>query len=272
MSSVSHNIEDFESLLVSLQSSLGVVVSDEQRGDLVERIEPLLSTYQLDSLASLAASIQGEQSDEMRSEILDVISQGHSNWYLSAEIKTVLQDYVFEQLPEGAKIWIVGCGEGQLAYTVAMEVAEYENRVSSTKNFKLIATDVLQSTVGYAELASYSEQQLDGLSEEYKKLYVAVNANDGSGKIKEKIRQLLSFSQCDLNDDFQSFSPVDLILCPEALVYFSNKVKESVLQRFSERLKPGGIFLAGGNQAGISPVSGLERVEHPAGVFYRQKS
>lgn len=272
MSSVSHNIEDFESLLVTLQNSLGVVVSDEQRGDLVERIEPLLSAHQLDSLASLAASIEGDHAEEIKSEILDALSNGQSSWYLSPEMKRVLHDYIFEQLPENAKIWIVGCGQGQLAYSVAMEVAEYENETGTTKNFELIATDVLQSNIKYAESATYSKQQLDGLSEEYKKLFVTLNAKDGSGKIKEKIRQLLSFRQCDLKDDFQSLEPMDIIICPEALVYFSNSIKESILQRFSDILKPGGIFLAGSNQTIVSLGGGFERVEHPAGVFYRQKS
>jgi len=38
-SAVSHEIDDYESLLVALQNVLGVVVPDEQRSNLVERIE-----------------------------------------------------------------------------------------------------------------------------------------------------------------------------------------------------------------------------------------
>ena len=272
MSSVSHDIEDFESLLLTLQNSLGVVVPDEQRGDLVERIEPLLATHQLDSLASLAASIQADQAEEIKSEVLDAISHGQSSWDLSPEIKSILHGYVFSELSDNARVWIVGCGQGQLAYSVAMEVAAYEQATSTDKNFKLIATDILSDNIKYAESATYSKQQLKGLREEYKKLFVTLDAKDGSGKIKEKIRQSLSFSQYDLNDDFQSLEPVDLIICPETLVYFSNDIKAGILKRLSGLLKAGGIFLAGSNQTIMSSGNGLERVEHPAGIFYRQKS
>jgi len=272
MSSVSHNIEDFESLLVSLQNSLGVVVPDEQRGDLVDRIEPVIAAHQFDSMSSLAASIQDDQAGKIKSEVLDAISHSQSNWELSVEITGVLQNYIFEQLPENARIWIVGCEQGQLAYSIAMEVAEYEHTVGITKNFELVATDVSQSNIKYAEQASYSKQQLNGLSEEYKKMFVTLDTGDGSGKFKDTIRQRLSFSQCDLNDDFQSLKAMDLVICPQALVYFSSEVKASILQRLAGMLKSGGIFLAGNGQVIMSAEDALERVEHPAGIFYRHKS
>ena len=59
MSSIaSHNIDDLESLLVTLQNTLGIIVPDEQRSILLGKIAPLLSIYKLDSFASLAESIE----------------------------------------------------------------------------------------------------------------------------------------------------------------------------------------------------------------------
>lgn len=271
-SAVSHKIDDYESLLVALQSVLGVVVPEAQRSCLVERVEPLLSDYKLDSLASLAESMQGEQADEIRSSVLQAISQRESGWPISPLMLNVLHNYVFAQLPDNAHIWVVGCGQGQLAYSVAMEIAEYESKTGETKNFKLFASDSTQSDIKQAKSASYRAQQVSGLSDRYKKLYTTVNTSGDRWSVKDKIRQKLEFSQCDLTEDFQSMEAMDLIICPEVLVYFSNGVKAGILQQFSTLLKSGGIFLTGSNQA-VTPLSeGFERVEHPAGVFYRQKS
>jgi chemotaxis protein methyltransferase CheR len=275
-SAAPHNIDDYESLLVALQSVFGVVVPDGQRSQLVERIEPLLPIYKLDSLSSLAKSLQVNQADELKSNVLDVISQRQPGWVLSAEMKNVLHNYIIAQLPEKARVWIVGCGQGQLAYAVAMEIAEYEHKNGNAKNLQLFATDVSENDIKQAELAAYSKQQLVGLSEEFKKLYGAVNNKGDKWQVKDRIRQRVTFSQCDLTEDFQSFGKMDLIICPEVLVYFSNGVKAGVLQQFSALLKSGGIFLTGNNQASIplallSSDHGLERVAHPAGVFYRQK-
>jgi chemotaxis methyl-accepting protein methylase len=165
----------------------------------------------------------------------------------------------------------VGCEQGQLAYSVAMEVAKYEYESDKNKNFQLIATDVSQSNINYAQQATYSKQQLSGLSDENKKLFVTLNEKGDYGQVKEKIRQRVNFRQCDLTEDFQSLGPMDLIICPAVLVYFSSDIKAGIFKQFSALLKSGGIFLTDNSQAIMSSVGGLERVEHPAGMFYRKK-
>ena len=271
-SAVSHNIDDYESLLVALQNVLGVVVPEAQRSCLVERVEPLLSDYKLDSLASLAESLQVGQPGELRTSVLEAISQSQSDWALSPLMLDVLHKYVFAQMPENARIWVVGCGQGQLAYAVAMEIAEYENQSGEAKNFQLLASDSSENDIRQADAATYSAQQLSGLSEGYKKMYTTVSAEGDSWSIKDRIRQNTHFSRCDLTEDFQSMAAMDLIICPEILVYYSNGVKAGILKQFSTLLKSGGIFLTGSNQAVTPLADGFERVEHPAGVFYRQKN
>lgn len=270
-SAAPHNIDDYESLLVALQNVLGVVVPDAQRSRLVQRIEPLLLTYHLDSLASLAESLQSGQNSDIKSSVLKTISEYQPSWGLNSVTLKVLHEYVFAQLPANASIWVVGCGQGQTAYGVAMELADFEHKAGETKNMKLFATDSSLDNIKQAESARYNTQQLSGLSAEHFQLYTSVVAPGNDRNIKEKISKNISFSQCDLTEDFQSLAMMDLIICPDILVYFSNGVKAKILKQFSERLNSGGIMLTGIHQ--FVPVdSGLERVEHPAGVFYRQKA
>lgn len=275
-SASSHEIDDYETLLVALQNVLGVVVPDEQRSDLLERIKPLLSTYKFDSLSSLAQGLHSGQAEKghsgMITNVLDVISQRQSSWHLSAELQTLLQNYVFAQLPESARIWVVGCGMGQPAYAVAMEALEYERNSGDSKNFQIVATDISAEYIEHANSATYSELQLAGLRDSYRKLYTTFDESKNEGQIKDKVRQLINFRRCDLKDDFHALGEMDLIICPEVLYYYSNGVKASMLQRFSQQLKSGGIFVAGSNQAVAAFNISMERVVHPAGTFYRQKS
>ncbi len=271
-SALSHSIEDYESLLVAMQNVLGVTVPDAQRSCLLERVDTLLSNYKLDSLVSLAEILQSSQGDEVKTSLLNAISQGHSGWELSPSISRVLHDYVFAQLLENARIWIVGCGQGQSAYALAMQITEYENKSNGNKNLKVFATDIAQGDIQQAESAKYSLQQISGLSEEYKKLYTTPDVTADSFTIKDKIRKNIHFSQCDLTQDFQSLGAMDLIICPEILVYYSNGVKAGILSQFSDLLNSGGIFLTGSSQAVTPFTSNFEQVRHSAGVFYRQKN
>ena len=269
-SAVSHKIDDYESLLVALQDVLGVVVPDEQRSHLVERVEPLLSAYKLDSLADLAKKLQDEESDA-RTDVLDVITQRQSSWTISSEIKNVLHNYILSQLAENARIWVVGCGQGQLAYSIAMEIASFEQKTGKAMNFELVATDLLSVDIKQAERATYSSHQLMALNSEFKKLYVTMDSTAENGQVKKTIRQSVHFSTCDLNSGIPDMGPMDLIICQEALVYFSNGVRAGIVEQFTKLLKSGGILLSGHSQ--VVPVGeGLERVTHPEGIFYRQKS
>lgn len=270
-SAVSHTIDDYESLLVALQNVLGVVVPDAQRSCLVERVEPLLTDYQLDSLATLASQLQQQQADDIRASVLQAISKRHSDWAFSSSVLHILKKYVFAQLPQNARIWVVGSGQGQLAYSVAMEIVEYESNNNVAKEFSILATDNVPGDIKLAEQAVYSASQLSELSELYKRRYTTVDTASGGCKIKDKIRQMLHFTQCDLTQDFQSIEAVDLIICPEILMYYSNGVKAGILQQFSALLKSGRILLVGGSQAVTTFSDGFERVEHPSGIFYRQK-
>ena len=271
-SNASPNPDDFESLLVALQNTLGVVVPDDQRSSLIERMTPLLTSYKLDSLASLARSIEQGQSEEIKSKVLDVVSQTQLSWNLSAEINDSLNNYIFAQLPENARVWIVGCGQGQFAYAVAMAAARYEHNADKIKNLQFFASDVSSADIKYAQNGVYNTQQVKGLSEEFKKLFMSISDDKDKLQVKDKIRDRLNFSQCDLTQDFQSIGQMDLIICPEALAYFSNELKEDVLHQCSDLLNSGGIFLAGNNQLLMSAAAYLERVEHTSGTFYRKKN
>ncbi len=274
---VSHNFDDYESLLVMLQNVLGIVVTDEQRGSLLKRVESLLSSNNLESIAELTKSLNGN--NELKATLLETLSLHHHDWNLPGEIKKSLQDYIFSQLPEKAKICIVGCGQGQLAYSIAMEIAEYENQNAVEKNFQIFATDSLSSNLKTAEAGVYTQQQLDPLCAEYRKRYVVAGDVAGKFKIKNKIRHTVNFLQYNLTADLVSDTKlpdeIDLIVCPEALVYFTSSDKEKITLQLSKMLKSGGVFLTGGSQlllpqAVMSESCSLERVNHSSGDFYRR--
>ena len=268
-SAASLGIDDYEPLLLVLQDELGVVVPEIQRVSLLDRVQILVDEYGLDTFAALAERIRGN--NEIKARLLDVISQRQSSWALSAPVINILRKYVLEQLPKNARVWVVGCGQGQMAYALAMEVAQYEQEAGESKDIQIIATDHSTADIEQAKKAVYTERQLEALKDEYRKLYTAASDNGGDGQIRERITKNLSFSQCSLKEDFSSLGMMDLIICPDVLVYYSNGVKASILGRFAEQLNSGGIFLAGNNQAVVPFSQDFERVEHPAGIFYRKK-
>jgi chemotaxis protein methyltransferase CheR len=267
----SHDIDDLEILLVTLQDTLGIIVPDDQRYVLLKKITPLLSIYKLDSLASLAECIEKNKPETIKAIVFDVVSKAQMNWVLDSEVKEVLSNYIFAQLPNKANVWIVGCGQGQAAYSIAMDSADFEHNNGDDKAIQFIVTDVSATDVEYAELGRYSRLQTANLSEEHTRLYMSVDDKSDELQVKDSIRQKMKFMQYDLSDDTSSFEQMDLIICLDVLAYFSVDVKLRILQQCSDLLKSGGILLTGSSQIFVPSITTLERVEHTSGIFYRKK-
>ncbi len=268
---IAQSTENDESLHLVLKNVLGVIVSDVQRSHLVEKMESLLFQCEFDSLALLVEKLQSGDV-EVRAKVLDVISQRLPDWSLHGEVKNILHKHLFPQLSDKAKIWIAGSGQGQLAYLIMMEIAKYEKKTAANKNFTLLATDVLANDINHAEKATYNLQQLATLHDENRKRFFTVDEKTGSGQIKNEFRQTITFSQCDLTENFQSLGAMDLIICPQVLMYFSKAVKAEIFSQFSDSLKDGGFLLTGDKQSVALLANRFEVVEHPAGVFYRKKT
>ena len=264
----SYTVEDYETLLVALQDVYGIVVPEEQRGMMVQRLVPILPDLQLETLNDLARCLSARDNQQLSDRVLSSLSHYSTGWHLNSELRSLLRDYVFEQQADGARMWVVGCGKGELAWSVAMELDDYEHQNDDTTDISIVASDSLAEDIEKAGSANYNEMELDSLGEGFRQLYFAPADNGNGFMVKNRIRDRVEFSQCDLMKGCQQLGQFDVILCPQVLAYLSNGVRAAALQAFAGMLKPGGILIVG-SQQNVPPGIGLERVNHPAGVFYR---
>lgn len=265
----SYTVEDYQTLLVALQDVYGIVVPEEQRRMMLQRLVPILSDLKLETLNELARCLSARDNQQVSDRVLSSLSHYSTDWHLNSELRSLLRDYVFEQQADGARMWVVGCGQGELAWSVAMELDDYEHQCDNTTDISIVASDSLAQDIEKAGSANYNEMELDSLAEGFRQLYFAPADNGDGYTVKSRIRNRVEFRQCDLMKGCQQLGQFDVILCPEVLAYLSNGVRAAALQAFAGMLKPGGILIAG-SQQNVPPGIGLERVDHPSGVFYRR--
>ncbi len=274
--------DDFQALTLAFQDALGVIITDQQRSSLLVKLERVMHSRGLKSIVQLAEKMRKADECPLNSDVLQAITSAESSWFQFPEISRLLRQYVLDNIAGNAtardcRMWVVGCGDGSLAYSIAMDVAEHNRLKGNARQVSIIATDVSADAVKHAESACYRTSQMHGLGDELRASYMRrhdeVSAPDSpvgeSWEISPKIRQQLSFKQCDVLDDISHIGLVDVIICPDILVYFSNARRTELLEKFSNQLTPGGVFLTAEGQPVLS--NALERVEHPEGVFYRQK-
>ena len=275
MSSISSQEGDaYQSLQMVLQDEFGIVISEELENSIRAKLGPVLSDFSLDSLGALAAEMRNEDAVDLRNSVLHAITTFENEWFEPRELFNLLDDYLLMDIldadREHYRIWVIGCGLGQLPYSLAMKIHEARKASKSATKVAIEATDISDAVVHAAARGVFEQHSMEGMVDAYRKKYM--DEKHGRWQVNDDIRSMVAFSVCNLHDEFEDKGHFDLIICLDVLVYFSVPVKTKLLESFSALLDPSGILIAGMNEPVLPFNSNFEMVRHDDGIFYRQKT
>ncbi|MEW8970808.1 MAG: CheR family methyltransferase, partial [Mesobacillus sp.] len=107
------------------------------------------------------------------------------------------------------------------------------------------------------------------LNEAPKEMVKKFFQQDGSYyTVGDEIKKTVTFKKQNLLADHFG-GPFDLIVCRNVLIYFTEEAKESIYQKFSAALRPGGILFVGSTEQIFNP--GTYNFETADTFFYRKK-
>jgi chemotaxis protein methyltransferase CheR len=159
------------------------------------------------------------------------------------------------------KIWSAGCSNGSEPYSLAIIFKE----LNAVKRVSIIATDIDQAILAKAKAAVYSSNEIRNLSPELIAKYF--HEDGGSYHLKPEIQAMVDFRQHNLlQDPFPQ--PVELILCRNVVIYFTEEAKADLYGKFYRSLSPGGYLMVGGTE----PLLYYRNYgfDNPLSFFYRK--
>jgi chemotaxis protein methyltransferase CheR len=200
----------------------------------------------LDFALSPEGRITGEfecMIDELTTHKTDFFREPEHFSFLTSHI---LQEYKVEHYSP-FKIWSAGCSTGEEAYTMAMVLSEYQLN-SPAFDFTIYATDISNASVMKGVRAIYNKDSINGIDKNLVRKYFLFSKDVTENKIRvsKMLREKVHFSILNLVDDyfFQNNS-LDVIFCRNTLIYFDDKSKREVVNKFIEKVKPGGYLFVG---------------------------
>jgi chemotaxis protein methyltransferase CheR len=178
-------------------------------------------------------------------EFQDFLTINVSEWLRNPEKFEELQRLILPDLLKHnprLKIWSAGCSNGSEPYSVAMILDELD----PTGRHQILATDLDEEILKVAKAGVYSDKDLRSVSPARRARYFT---QDGDKLIvRPEIRARVEFKQQNLlRDPFPS--DVDLLLCRNVVIYFTEEAKDELYRRFHRALKPGGILFVGGTES-----------------------
>lgn len=150
-------------------------------------------------------------------------------------------------------IWSAACSRGDEPYTLSIILNEMLDEPEKW-NIKITATDINDEVLDYAKKGLYDTRSVKDVPPEYLNKYF-VRRND-KYLVNLKIRKPLKFERLNFLDlkKMRKMANYDVIFCRNALIYFNDQSRKTVIDSFYYTLNEGGyIFL--GHSESIARIS-----------------
>ncbi|WP_241126946.1 chemotaxis protein CheB [Novosphingobium terrae] len=263
---VADHVDD---LCHTLRNAIGHDFSGYKRSTLIRRVERRMHVL---SIASGRAYLQRIRSDSAECEALfrDLLINV-TRFFRDPEMFAALRAKVIEPLlresdGEDIRVWVPGCSSGEEAYTIAMLFAEVSRELGLDNPVQIFASDIDEQMLGIAREGSYPAAALADIPAALRECWTMPHGERFS--IIGPVRDLIRFSNHSLVKD-PPFSRIDLISCRNLLIYFDDRLQQSVMPLLHYALKPGGYLFLGPSES-IGRFDHLfPAIDHHARIFER---
>ncbi|MBE7182826.1 MAG: PAS domain-containing protein [Methylobacterium mesophilicum] len=229
-----------------LRTAIGHDFSGYKRSTLVRRVERRMHVLGIDTGRSYMGRIRsdpGECEALFRDLLINV-----TRFFRDPETFEILNTRAIEPLvrshsdEDDIRVWVPGCSSGEEAYTIAMLFAEACRRMERPFHVQIFATDIDEQMLQVAREGSYPAAALSDIPEPLRERYTVPHADRFT--VSAQIRDAVRFSSHSVVKD-PPFSRLDLVSCRNLLIYFDDRLQQSVLPIFHYALKPGAFLFLG---------------------------
>ena len=259
--SLNHHLElpddVFRLLRDQIYKRTGMWFNDTSKYLLQKRLSPRARELNFDSFQKYFYFLQYDPRAESEfDQIYDLVTTNETYFFrepaqLTAFIEEIVPDILSKKPIKKVRVWSAGCSSGEEPYSIAILLQEagwYERAA-----FEIFASDINQQVLQKARRGQYRESAFRSTEATLRDKYFVREA-DGSWKIKDEVRNRVSFGRLNLYDEARVslLGHLDIIFCRNVIIYFDDSSKRVVVTNFYNRLVDGGYLLLGHSESLIS--------------------
>ncbi|WP_404453169.1 CheR family methyltransferase [Oceanobacillus kapialis] len=242
-------MDEYIGFTKNIKTKLGIDLNLYKEAQMKRRLTSLRNKRGFTTFKTYFDAMNKEE--VLLNEFVDRITINVSEFYRNPKRWFVLEREIVPLLLQNTNklsIWSAACSTGEEPYSLAILLNEYFPKI----DFQIIATDIDQNALEKAKQGVYSEQSLKELPTHLKTKYFT--ENHGLYAINSSLKDKIVFKKHNLLADSYPRN-MDLIVCRNVLIYFTDPAKEIIYQNFSTALKSGGVLFVGSTEQIFSPGS-----------------
>lgn len=201
---------------------------------------------------------------------VDLLTTNETYFFREPAHFRVLEQYLASEPRGKVSVWSAASSFGDEAYSVAMLLADLQQRNVITPDWSILGTDISDRVLRCASEAVYPEERFREVTTERLRRYCLRGEGDCQGlvQINPKLREHVRFGWLNLCQPIEELGPFDVIFLRNVLIYFDAETKREVVDRVLTQLRPGGLFFLGTAEGRVACKTPLTVIA--AGAFRKE--
>ncbi len=253
---------DYELFITRIKGKTGIDLALYKEAQMKRRLTSLYRKKGFKSFQDFYAGIAADA--DLLDDFLDRMTINVTEFFRNKNRWDVLEQKILPRLlseNKRLKVWSAASSTGEEPYTIAMMLSKY----MPLSQISIHATDIDEQAIASAKAGLYAQKSLVEVPDAMKRRYF--QHEGGIYKIADELKKTVTFRKLNLlADDFQS--NLDLIVCRNVLIYFTEDAKDALYKKFSAALKEGGVLFVGSTEQIFNP--GQYGLEVEDTFFYRK--
>jgi chemotaxis protein methyltransferase CheR len=232
-----------------LKENSGLNLGHDKQDMLEGKLRPLLREFALPTLSHLVLAMMKPDAHHLRSRVAQAVTVQESyffrdkvpfHYFIDVMLPTLMAKREKERR---IRIWCAAAATGQEPYSLAMELAELDNKLVGW-TVDVVATDFVEDALKKARKASYSQFEVQrGLPVSLLVKYFSKVGN--FWELSPDIRGRVEFRPHNLLDGCHDLGMFDVIFCRNVMIYVDDATKRTILGRLAGQLAPDGYLVLG---------------------------
>ncbi len=257
-----------ETIFLLIRSQTNHDFSLYKRNTIYRRIERRMAVHKINTLDAYLLFLQHKPS-EITSLFKDLLIGVTSFFrdpdaFLALEKKIIPLFFTDKANNSPIRIWCLGCSTGEEAYSIAILLQEYMDRVNKNDKVQIFATDIDSTAIAKARSGLYPHSIASDVSSV--RLANFFTAESKGYRVHKNIRNMLVFSEHNVVSD-PPFSRLDLISCRNLLIYFEGELQNKLLPMFHYALNPGGALFLGNSENIGNFTDHFKKIDNKAKLY-----
>lgn len=250
------NDREYEFLRQVVYEHSRINLGPDKRALVSARVGKRLRALKLGGYGDYCRWLQSAAGGEELSNLVDVISTNHTNFFREEKHFEFLQNRFLPEWHrqhaspgETLRVWSAASSSGEEPYTLAIVLAEF---FGISPGWNIEATDISTRILERASKAVYDAEKVRPIRPELLRRYFQRGTGDWDGhyRVKEVLRQQVNFRHLNLLQAHYPFREhFHLIFCRNVMIYFDRPTQELLVGKLTQHLEPGGFLIVGHSES-----------------------